>query len=155
MITIVFHAFFIFILFPILEKVTFFGRKNMAQPSEVSIAVAQKVVKDYFQTLMAEDRDKVLVFYAHDSVLYWDGREYQGHEEIRQFLQDLPLSASFQIGGFDVQTVPQTDILTMLVVWGTYCSPSSKISVFHSVFCIDANMEESKAVIKYQNVSIN
>ena len=128
----------------------------MAVPNDVSIAVAQKIVKDFFQTIMSTNRPAVISFYAHDAVLFWDGQEFQGHSEINEFyMNELPQSASFQIAGFDVQTVPQSEILTLLVVWGSFASPSRKMSTFHSSFCIDAQIENYSAVIKYHNFTTN
>ena len=122
--------------------------------SDISVAVAQKIVKDYFQTLMG-NRASAILFYAPDAVLVWDGNEYQGHEEIQEFFNNMEASTTFQIAGFDVQSVPNTDVLTMVIIWGSYNEARSKMATFYSTMSIEANAEEAKALIKYHNFSSN
>lgn len=117
-----------------------------------SIAIGQKLVMDYFQTLMGS-RDDILSYYGHDAVLNWNGDESIGHEEIQNFLFDLAPTITFQITGFEVQTVPDTDLWTMLVVYGSYQPPNDKMRDFHSSFFVEARTEDQTAFIRYHTFS--
>lgn len=115
--------------------------------SPYSISVAQKIVRDYFQAIMG-NRSDVIMFYCHDAVLHWDGTDYIGLGEIQAFFDQLEKQVTFQIVGFDVQTIPDTDIYTMLVVYGSYLVPGARMQDFHSTFYIECRTSDGTAVIK-------
>lgn len=117
--------------------------------SPYSVSIAQKIVKDYFQTVMGH-RSDVLMYYAHDAYLQWDGKDYHGHGEIQSFFEQLPAQVTFYITGFDVQSVSETDLLTMLVVFGSYQMPGARMQDFHCSFFIQSHNENALAIFKSQ-----
>jgi len=122
----------------------------MAENHIDSNGVAQTIILEYFQSMMG-DRSDVISFYGHNAVLFWKGQEFSGNVEISAFLNSLPETITFQISGFEVQTVPNTDLWTMLVVFGTYQEPRSKLSDFHCTFIIDSKTDEKTAFIRYHH----
>ncbi|EAY06605.1 hypothetical protein TVAG_055990 [Trichomonas vaginalis G3] len=114
-----------------------------------SAAVAQKIVMDYFMSIMT-DRENVPVFYARDAVLSWENQNYNGQQQIKELFSKLPEQVTFKISGYDVQPVIRTDLLTTVIVFGTYQVSGFKLQDFHSVFYVYVRRNEGIAYIKYQ-----
>ena len=121
----------------------------MSDPlSPDSVGIGQTIIIRYFPLFM-KSHEEVLDFYGSSSVLCWDGENHNGLEEIKEFFNDLP-AISFQISGFEVQTVPNSSLWTMLVVFGSCEAPGNIIRDFHSTFYIECDQNEKKAIIQYQ-----
>lgn len=119
----------------------------MSEPLEDSVGIGQTILLQYFPHFM-ESHNEVLHFYGSNSVLCWNGENYNGIEEIREFFNQLP-EISFQVSGFEVQTVPNTSLWTMLIVFGTSEAPGNIIRDFHSTFYIESDPNEKRAIIRY------
>ncbi|KAK8875883.1 NTF2- export protein 2 [Tritrichomonas musculus] len=126
----------------------------MSDPlSPESLGIGQTIVLNYFPLFM-KSPNEVLQFYGNNSVLTWNGTNLNGIDEIRNFFGQLQ-NISFQVSGFEVQTVPNTSLWTMLVVFGTSEAPGNIIRDFHSTFYIQSDPNVKKGIIRYhtfQNV---
>lgn len=126
----------------------------MSDPlSPESLGIGQTIVLNYFPLFM-KSPNEVLQFYGNNSVLTWNGTNLNGIDEIRNFFGQLQ-NISFQVSGFEVQTVPNTSLWTMLVVFGTSEAPGNIIRDFHSTFYIQSDLNVKKGIIRYhtfQNV---
>lgn len=118
--------------------------------SNDSLGIGQTILLQYFPLFM-QRHEEALKFYGGNAVLCWDGENHSGIEEIKEFFNQLP-EISFQISGFEVQTVPNSSLWTMLVVFGTYEAPGNIIRDFHSTFYIESDQNEKKAIIQYQTL---
>lgn len=114
--------------------------------SDHSLGIAQTIVLRYFPQFM-ENHSNVIQYYGSQSVLHWGGVDYTGTMEIETFLKGLPES-TIQVGGFEVQTVPNTTLWTMLIVFGTM-NMNHSTRDFHSTFYIESNEDANKALIRY------
>jgi hypothetical protein len=112
-----------------------------------SLGIAQTIVSDYFFKL-ANARGEVLEFYGANASLIWDNTTCDGIASIRSFIEQMPVS-SFVINSYNVQTVPDTNLWTMVIVTGTFVVPGSTQS-FHATFVIDSNSDTQRGLIRSQ-----
>ncbi|OHT04835.1 hypothetical protein TRFO_27629 [Tritrichomonas foetus] len=117
-----------------------------------SVAIAQTIAVQYFPAFM-RSHDEVLGFYSNNAVLTWNGQNLSGKSEIHQYFKTLP-EVSIQVAGFEVQTVPGTNLMTMLVVFGSIEAPGNLIRDFHSTFYIESMPEKKEALIRYHTFQL-
>jgi hypothetical protein len=118
----------------------------MAQPEPDSLGVARTLVDSFFPAL-AEDRDTAISFYGESSVLYFQGDQASGIAEIANYLQALP-PFSLRIGGYEVQTVPGSDLWSMVVVIGSI-QVNGQTKAFHSSLYVEARRQDQTAFVRY------
>jgi hypothetical protein len=112
-----------------------------------SLGIAQTIVSQYLFRL-TNARGKVLQFYGSNSSLIWDSTTCDGIASIRAFISQMPMY-NFVINGYNVQTIPETNLWTMVIVTGSVVAPGFTRS-FHATFIIDSNSETQRALIRSQ-----
>jgi hypothetical protein len=112
-----------------------------------SLGIAQTVVSQYFFKLM-NARGEVLQFYGSNASLIWDSTTCDGIASISAFINQIPV-CNFVINGYNVQTVPETALWTIVIVTGTIVAPGVTRG-FHATFIIDSNSETQRALIRSQ-----
>ena len=117
-------------------------------PEVESQSVAHALFTNYFKQFQ-EDPLSILPFFGKDSTLFWNGEAYRGIDEIRRFLEVCP-KIEFEIRGYDVQSVPGTDLWSMLVVYGYTKAYGRHTTRFQTTFYVESRTRDHVGFIRYQ-----
>lgn len=119
-------------------------------PSPETIGIGQALVQDFFPKLES-DRESAISSFGNDAVLFFQGQERTGGDQIADFIRNLP-SISLKISAYEAQTVPNSDLWSMIVVMGSISfEGESKIHNFHSAVYVESRTEDHTAFIRYQS----
>jgi hypothetical protein len=118
----------------------------MTQPEPDSLGIARTLVDSFFPAL-AEDRETAVSFYGESATLYFQGEQVSGLADIAGYLSNLP-PFTLRIGGYEVQTVPGSDLWSMIVVIGSI-QVNGQTKAFHSSLYVEARREDQTAFVRY------
>ena len=118
-----------------------------SEPDQDSLGIADAIIQNFFPSLQqASNRENAISFFGDDASLYFQGTTVTGKQNIYQFLSSLP-DLTFNITGYEVQTVPQSDLWSMLIVFGTM--QNEHVQTFHSSVYVEARKSDQTAFIRY------
>lgn len=118
-----------------------------SEPSPDSIGVAEAIVHNFFK-LLNDDHNQAASFFGEDGTLFFQGETITGQNEICEFLDNLG-NISLRVTGYEVQTVPQSNLWSMVVVIGTSQIGEETSKVFHSSAYVEARTSDKTAFIRY------
>lgn len=118
-----------------------------SEPSPDSVGIASAIVNVFFKSLN-EDRKTAATFFGEDGTLFFQGETVTGQNNILEFFNSLP-SISLRVTGYEVQTVPQSDLWSMVIVIGTSQIGEENSKIFHSSAYVEARTSDHTAFIRY------
>ena len=118
-----------------------------AEPAADSIGIAKAIVEVFF-TALNEDRAQAVSFFGDDGTLFFQGDTVTGKDDILEYLNGLP-NLSIRITGYEVQTVPQSDLWSIVIVIGTSQIGDENSKTFHSSAFVEARTSDQTAFIRY------
>jgi hypothetical protein len=123
----------------------------MAQPVPDSLGIAQALVESFFPKLaQISDRSEAVTFYGEGATLYFQGNERTGRQAIHEYLAGLP-PMSLNVTGYEVQTVPGSDLWSMVIVIGSVQIGGDKVMSFHSSVYVESRCSDQTAFIRYHS----
>ena len=118
-----------------------------------TLGIAKKLADDFFSSFK-NDAGGALYFFSDDASVFFDNQTLTGTENIRKAFEQLQ-NVSFRVNAYEAQTVPQSNLWSMIVMVGTAMSQQGAIKSFHSTFYVDANRENNTAFIRYFSVTVS
>ncbi|KAK8889471.1 hypothetical protein M9Y10_034218 [Tritrichomonas musculus] len=118
-----------------------------SEPSPDSLGIA-KVIVDTFMRSIGSNNNEAINFFGDDGTLFFNGQTITGKSNILSFLDSLP-KLSIRVTGYEVQTVPQSNLWSMVVIIGTSQIGDDNFKTFHSSAYVEARTSDHKAFIRY------
>ena len=114
-----------------------------------SYGVAKALVCD-FMNKFGSSPAEAAEYFGQGATLFYQGTQTQGRDNIRQFLESKG-RLSLTVNGWEVQTVPGSDLWSMVIAIGSVIDLSSGQSAsFHSAFYVESIRSEHRGFIRYQ-----
>lgn len=120
--------------------------------SNDSLGIANEIINKFIPSL-GTDRTACLGFFGDDSSLFFHGDQLENKDQISEFLEQLP-SSVFLVEGYEVQSVPNTQLWTMMVVFGKAVIGDTGAKFFSTIY-VEAIPTEKIAKIVYMTMDFN
>lgn len=113
-----------------------------------SFGIAKFIVERFLPDF-SEDPSRISDWYGEGATLCYCGQQAKGRAAISGLLSQLP-KTSIRVDGWEVQTVPDSNLWSMIIVIGMMKDvDTGKMGNFHSSFYVESRSDDHKAFIRY------
>ena len=119
--------------------------------SEDSYGVAHAIINTsgFLEKFISGDRS-IEDFYGQQSCLNCNGNEIRGRENIGTFIEsNAQQGMSLAVKGWEVQTVPGSDLWSMVVAFGSIQNGNGTTNNFHSTLYVESRRIDKTAFVRY------
>lgn len=123
---------------------------SMSVVSEDSYGVANAIMTNAFLEKFIAGDNSIAVFYGQQSCLNCNGTEHHGREAISAFIESQAVQGTtLEVKGWEVQTVPGSDLWSMIVAFGSLMSCDGSTTNFHSTLYVESKSADKTAFVRY------